>query len=349
MAGPRVPGVIRSDPFGTCSLDDGTMNRGLTPPPGYLRSANGILQMSLENRFGEVLRRTMPYLPGEMREEFAMMLTPSSLAIIAGTMVVWAGSHYFGVGFVADALLLISGIVLLGWQASTAAQDFVTALQLTTNGKTTDDLDRAARHLANFIAVVGVAAFLALVFKGAKKSAPKTTAVRTAAATDVLVDQLLIKLMGSTKNVGTLVRQNVKLTAEFLSRKGISPEKMPEILRGIDLHSPVTIELLTKGTKLTQRVSGSTGRWFSKRGVSERNLGISSSNRQYQVFEVTQYVEVIQSKAAGISDTWTQGRTRDVYSPNSAAGIDQPKLKAGELTSGGGLQYFIPEGDAVVK
>ncbi len=159
------------------------MNRGLTPPPGFLKSEASVFQIPLEDRFVEMLRRTMPYLPGEMREEFAMMLTPSSLAIIAGTMVVWAGSHYFGVGFVVDAILLIAGAVFLGIQVLGAARDFVTAIELTVSAKSNSDLDQAARHLANFIAVVGVAAFLALVFKGAKKVAPKARSAVASAAT----------------------------------------------------------------------------------------------------------------------------------------------------------------------
>lgn len=350
MAGSRFVGAISTDPFEPCSLNDGTMNRGRTSPPGFTNVAGSIGKMPLEDRFVELLRRTLPHLPSEMREEFALVLSPTNLAIVAGTLAVWAGSHYFGVGFVVDAILVVSGVILLGVQVWQAASDLVAAIRLTASAQTTSELDLAANHLANFIAIVGVTAFLALVFRGAQKGTLKAKShLVQSAATEAIVDQMLIKLMGSTKNVGTLVRQNVKVLVEYLSRRGIAADKMPEIMRGIDLHSPIRIETLKKGTILTQRVAKETGRWFSKSGVSDRNLGLSSANREYKQFRLTRDVEVIESKAAAIADTWTQGRRLDVYSPNTGQAANGAKLKAGELASGGGTQFFIPEGASVVE
>ena len=41
-------------------------------------------------------------------------------------------------------------------------------IQLTVDARTEDDLDQAARHLATFVAIAGVAALLYLVYKGAE-------------------------------------------------------------------------------------------------------------------------------------------------------------------------------------
>ena len=134
--------------------------------------------MSLEDRFVSVLHRTGPKLPGEIQEEFMALLSPASIAIIVAVLVVWAGSHYFGVGFVADAILLVAGIGFLGWQVWTVGGDFVAFIELTYSARTESDLEKAATHLANFIAVVGVAVFMALIAKGAKRYGPRIRNMR---------------------------------------------------------------------------------------------------------------------------------------------------------------------------
>ena len=172
MADLRIPG-----PTGVCTAtmvnDGGTNQRRLTPTPGSVGTGGGVESMSLDDRFVSVLHKTVPKLPAEIQEEFAAMLSPASIAIIVGVLVVWAGSHYFGIGFIADALLLIVGLGFLGWQVWSVGNDFVSCIELTYSARTDADLEKAAKHLANFIAVVGVAAFMALIAKGAKRYGPK--------------------------------------------------------------------------------------------------------------------------------------------------------------------------------
>jgi hypothetical protein len=142
-----------------------------------------VAAMPLKERFCEVLERTGPLLKPEIQEEFAALLSPWNLVIMAGTMAVWGVSHYFGVGFVVDGLLVIAGVLFLGVQVIWAASDFYWAIKLTADAKTDTDLDAAAQRLANFVAVVGVAVFSALVMKGAKRVAPTVRgAIATAAA-----------------------------------------------------------------------------------------------------------------------------------------------------------------------
>lgn len=183
----RIPGPIGADghavptDFDTCPVR-------LTPTPGPVASSGKLEALALEDRFVSVLQRTAAKLPVEVREEFAAMLDPATLAIIVGVLAMWAGSHYVGVGFIVDILLVVVGIGVLGWQIWSVGHDFVAFLDLTYTARTEDDLEKAATHLANFIAVVGVAAFMALVAKGAKRYAPKARtlrgSVRAASAAD---------------------------------------------------------------------------------------------------------------------------------------------------------------------
>jgi hypothetical protein len=65
-----------------------------------------VAQMSGVDKVGEAMRRSLPHLPSEARATIQLMLRPESLAIVAGTVVVWAGSHFFGVGEIVDVILL---------------------------------------------------------------------------------------------------------------------------------------------------------------------------------------------------------------------------------------------------
>ncbi len=177
MSDYRIPGPIGTDGHAV-PTDWGTCPVRLTPAPGPVASGGKMDAMALEDRFVSVLQRTAPKLPGEVREEFAAMLDPATLAVIVGVLALWAGSHYVGVGFIVDILLVVVGIGFLGWQIWSVGNDFIAFLDLTYTARTEDDLEKAATHLANFIAVVGVAAFMALVARGAKRYTPKARKLR---------------------------------------------------------------------------------------------------------------------------------------------------------------------------
>lgn len=173
----------------TCNEVRESLFMGLATTTRVIGSRPSVADMDLEDRFMVVMQRTAPKLPGDIREEFEALLSPAALAIVVGVLAVWAGSHYFGVGFVVDAILIGGGVIFLGWQVWDAADDFISFLKLTYSAENENDLDSAATHLSNFIAVVGVAAFIALLTRGAGKkikvkTAKKTGVVRAAGAAD---------------------------------------------------------------------------------------------------------------------------------------------------------------------
>ncbi|MDQ3256024.1 MAG: hypothetical protein M3R15_19355 [Acidobacteriota bacterium] len=133
----------------------------------------------MEDKFAEALRRTAPKLPGSMRHEFEALLSPTSLAIIAGTLVVWAGSHAFGVGEIVDIVLLVGGIFFLGLAVFDVAGELGDFLVVTSTAADEKDLDEAASHLARAIAIMGVAAFIALLAKVARGRGGKGSATET--------------------------------------------------------------------------------------------------------------------------------------------------------------------------
>jgi RHS repeat-associated protein len=136
-----------------------------TPKPPVLMPVETVGDWTLERKFTEALRRTAPKLPGSMRREFEALLSPESLAIMAATLVIWAGAHVFGVGEIVDILMLVGGILMFGLAVFGVARDLGEFLAITATAANEQDLDEAATHLADAIAVIGVAAFVALLAK----------------------------------------------------------------------------------------------------------------------------------------------------------------------------------------
>jgi hypothetical protein len=68
--------------------------------------------LSFEGRLGATFTRTLPRLGPEVREQLSAIITPASLAIIAGVLVACIVSHAFGVGIIPEgAALIATGIV----------------------------------------------------------------------------------------------------------------------------------------------------------------------------------------------------------------------------------------------
>jgi hypothetical protein len=120
--------------------------RGAAGPGRSARARGGtarlqVASMPLEERLVEVLRRTRPRLPAQMRDEFAKILEPATLAITVAVLAVWAGSHAVGVGFAVDAVLVGVGLVLVGaavFEAASLLKDF---LKVVWSARTEADLD----------------------------------------------------------------------------------------------------------------------------------------------------------------------------------------------------------------
>ena len=165
-----------------------------------------------------------------------------------------------------------------------------------------------------------------------------------------LTDEMLIKLFGSTKNVGTLVRRNVTTAVECFERKGVRQSDWAGYLKGIDLHAvkPIEVVKFKKGELVAEYIDvaggSKTGQWMVKAqgAVSHRNIGLSGQGRVRKVFRVKEEVEVLKSKAAGIKDTWTS--TVKTHGPHTAPGKVGGKTVAipAEEVAGGGEQFFMP-------
>jgi hypothetical protein len=169
-----------------------------------------------------------------------------------------------------------------------------------------------------------------------------------------LTEEMLKRVLGSTRNVGVLPRRNVRTIVEFFDRYGVDGgdlDKWAGKIRGIDLHAvdPVSVvkfqpgDLVLQYLDTTRPAGRQVGEWMVryKSGVGAGNLGLSDAGRRPQRFRVLKPVGTLKSKAAGAADHWT---TRGAK-PHTAIVVEQGRrvMKPAEQVAGGGEQFFLPE------
>ena len=128
--------------------------------------AQSSIDPGLIARLGEVWQRTLPLLGPEARRELEAVVSPKSLAVLAGVVVAWVVSHAFGVGEIVDFLIGMVGFLSLGAAVFSGLDHLFGFALVTYRGRTPGELDHAARELAEAIAILGVTAVLAILFRG---------------------------------------------------------------------------------------------------------------------------------------------------------------------------------------
>jgi hypothetical protein len=73
---------------------------------------------SLEDRLAEVLRRSKKNFGPDVGAAIDALLSKTNLSILAGTLLLWGGSHLFGAGEIVDVLLLAVGAFTIGWSSA---------------------------------------------------------------------------------------------------------------------------------------------------------------------------------------------------------------------------------------
>lgn len=125
-----------------------------------------IVQMSATDRLGEAMRRSLPHLPENARQIVEAMIRPETLAVIAGTVVVWAGSHFFGIGEIVDVILLGVGVITLGFAVFEGSRDFYDFATGAIAARSEKNIEEAGRHFARAVVVLGISTIQALLLRG---------------------------------------------------------------------------------------------------------------------------------------------------------------------------------------
>ncbi len=126
---------------------------------------NYTIDMLPVDRLQESFTRALPLLPADIANELKSLLTPEALATMTAFLVVWAGSHFFGIGEIADIVLLIVGVVALGGVAWKAGKDMVVFINKSINARSDNDFDIAAKHFARAVTLIGVQTVMMVLLK----------------------------------------------------------------------------------------------------------------------------------------------------------------------------------------
>jgi hypothetical protein len=126
--------------------------------------------MTMEEKVAEAIRRSEPYMPARLWLEVKQLLSPESLALMATVTSAWAVSHFFGVGEIADVVLLAIGGGVLGWSIVDVGRELVAFARTTRSAQTEQMLDQAGKHFAKAVVLGGIAVVSAVFFK----SRPRT-------------------------------------------------------------------------------------------------------------------------------------------------------------------------------
>ena len=121
--------------------------------------------MDLQGKLQVSMTKAAALLPAEVGQHLLALITPQALATMAGIVVIWAGSHFFGIGEIADVILLIVGWVAVGGVAAEAGKKLYDFAIKTHSARTEADLDAAAHDLADAITLLGVDTVLALLLR----------------------------------------------------------------------------------------------------------------------------------------------------------------------------------------
>lgn len=124
-----------------------------------------VSKLDLTGRLQIAVSKAAKLLPADVGSQLLAMVSPEALATMAGIIVVWAGSHFFGIGEIADVVLLIVGWVAIGGVAVEAAHKLFDFASGVYNGRTEQELDQAAANLSQAITLIGVNTVMALLLK----------------------------------------------------------------------------------------------------------------------------------------------------------------------------------------
>lgn len=123
-------------------------------------SALRIDALSLEQRLSEVLDRTRPRLPPELRAGFARAMSPLAFTTTVAVLAAWGARPLVNTPYVMDGVRLGLAPQPSGLDLAETTEEIRELLAIAREATVEADLDRAAALLARAIARMGVLAFI---------------------------------------------------------------------------------------------------------------------------------------------------------------------------------------------
>jgi GH24 family phage-related lysozyme (muramidase)/nucleoid-associated protein YgaU/uncharacterized protein YbjQ (UPF0145 family) len=144
-----------------------------SPPLPVSSNTPSVADMSSVEKLTEAFQRSVSRLDDEAGQKLKELLTPENLAIMAGTMAVWAASHGTPVGWLVDGALVGIGLFTIGTDIFEVGKDLVQFAKGALEANTEADLDESGQHLAEAIATVGIDVVVGILTRKALKGGSK--------------------------------------------------------------------------------------------------------------------------------------------------------------------------------
>lgn len=132
--------------------------------------AKPVSTLSHAEKIEEALRRSLPKLAPEAREEVAKLLEPEALAIMAGLVATWVAAHFVGFGEIVDVILAALGVLAIGLAVFDGIEHLFDFASGAISARSEAELDRAGGHFAQAVSILGITAVLAVLFRKAPKT-----------------------------------------------------------------------------------------------------------------------------------------------------------------------------------
>jgi len=130
----------------------------------------------MEDKLIYVLNRAPHFITSaKVKKALKEGLSAAAIVSVVVVLVAWAASHFFGVGFAIDAILLAIGFVMIGWAIFGAMKKLLKCLKLVKNAESLSDLDKAAEMMADAIVALGVETLIGLLTRGAGRMKAKSS------------------------------------------------------------------------------------------------------------------------------------------------------------------------------
>lgn len=123
-----------------------------------------------EDKVLETLSRSKSHLGPAVGKQIDALMTPENLALMVATLVIWAASHFVGVGEVVDVLLLLVGAAMLGPSIVDVVKNLM-EFGKCIEARSEADLDRAAKAFADAFVQGGLTVVMAILLRKGAKSA----------------------------------------------------------------------------------------------------------------------------------------------------------------------------------
>lgn len=127
--------------------------------------AEAIASLSNDKKLALAIERSLAMLPVEAAEIVKSMLSPTNIAIMLGTLVLWATSHFVGIGEIVDVILLAAGVLILGFSVFDGAEELTSFTTTAIRATNENQINDAARHFAKAVDILGISIISAILLR----------------------------------------------------------------------------------------------------------------------------------------------------------------------------------------